>query len=57
MKYIFLLSMAFLSFYSFSMTCFLESESTNQWGDTLCRYDDGSVLNVGVRLCPLSIDC
>ena len=57
MKYVFLLPMAFLSFYSFSMTCFLESEYYNQYGDQMCRYDDGSVLNVGARLCPLSIDC
>ena len=57
MKYIFLLSMAFLSFNSFSLMCFLESQSTNQYGDTLCSYDNGTVLNIGVGLCPLSIDC
>jgi hypothetical protein len=29
-----------------------------QWvekGDQMCRYDNGTVLNVGARLCPLSI--
>lgn len=32
---------------------------TNEWiqnGDQICRYDDGSEINVGVRLCPLSRD-
>lgn len=26
-----------------------------QGGDQMCRYDNGTVLNVGIRLCPLSI--
>ena len=29
-----------------------------QWyenGSQMCKYDNGTVLNVGVRLCPLSI--
>jgi hypothetical protein len=36
------------------LTAFLVS----QWfegGSHFCRYDNGTVLNVGVRLCPLSI--
>ena len=45
-----------VSFYSFSMTCFLEDEWIRD-GDQMCEYDNGTVLNVGIRLCPLSIDC
>lgn len=39
---------------AYAMTHFLVS----QWfqnGNQMCRYDNGTVLNVGVRLCPLSI--
>jgi hypothetical protein len=39
---------------AFAMTYYLES----QWmdgGNRFCKYTDGTVLNVGVRLCPLSI--
>ncbi len=31
---------------------------TAQWSDmngNMCRYSNGTVLNVGVRICPLSI--
>lgn len=31
---------------------------TAQWvqnGNQMCRYDDGTVMNIGVGLCPLSI--
>jgi len=37
-----------------AMTYFL----VNQWysqGNQMCQYGDGTVLNVGVRICPLSI--
>jgi len=57
MKYVFLLSMAFLSFYSFSMKCILVEELQDSMGNTLCSYSNGTVLNVGIRLCPLNIDC
>jgi hypothetical protein len=39
---------------AFAMTHFL----TAQWfenGNQMCKYDNGTVLNVGVRICPLSI--
>lgn len=38
-----------------AMTYYLSS----QWvegGNRFCKYTDGTVLKVGVRLCPLSID-
>ena len=38
-----------------AMTYFLVA----QWyerGDHFCRYSNGTVLNVGIRLCPLSIE-
>ncbi len=56
MKYLFLVFLTAVSFYSFSMTCFLEDEWIRD-GDQMCEYDNGTVLNVGIRLCPLSIDC
>ena len=39
---------------AFAMTHFL----TNQWysnGSNMCQYDNGTVLNMGARICPLSI--
>ena len=39
---------------AFAMTYFL----TNQWmsnGNQMCQYGNGTVLNMGVGLCPLSI--
>lgn len=37
----------------------LSSFLVAQWyanGDQFCRYDNGTVLNVGYRLCPLKIE-
>lgn len=34
---------------------YLEREWRNSSGDTMCQYSNGTVLNVGIRLCPLSI--
>ena len=39
---------------AYAMTYFL----VGQWyenGSQMCRYGNGTVLNMGVRLCPLSI--
>lgn len=39
---------------AYAMTYFL----TAQWfenGSQMCRYGNGTVLNVGARICPLSI--
>lgn len=39
---------------AYAMTFFLEA----QWyqnGSQMCRYGNGTVLNVGARVCPLSI--
>jgi hypothetical protein len=35
-------------------TYYLESQWVKN-GNRFCKYSDGSVLNVGVRLCPLTI--
>jgi hypothetical protein len=35
---------------------FLTSESYDNLANRLCRYGNGTVLNVGVNLCPLTID-
>jgi hypothetical protein len=40
---------------AYAMTYFL----TDQWydrGSHFCRYSNGTVLNVGIKLCPLSIE-
>lgn len=40
---------------AYAMTWFL----TDQWtanGARFCKYGNGTVLNVGARLCPLSIE-
>ena len=40
---------------AYAMTHFLVA----QWyenGDQMCKYDNGTVLNVGYKICPLSIE-
>ncbi len=40
---------------AYAMTHFLVA----QWyenGDQMCKYDNGTVLNMGYKLCPLSIE-
>ena len=40
---------------AYAMTYFLDA----QWyenGNHMCRYGNGTVLNVGYRICPLSIE-
>lgn len=40
---------------AYALTYFL----TAQWyegGSQMCRYQNGTVLNMGVRLCPLSVE-
>lgn len=39
---------------AYALTHFLVSEWT-QNGDQFCKYDNGTILNVGARVCPLSI--
>jgi len=40
---------------AFAIVSFLTRQWINQNGDQMCDYDNGSVLNVGSRICPLSI--
>ena len=50
-----IISLLLLSLNSFALTYFL----TDQWtrnGDNMCEYGNGTVLNVGYRICPLSIE-
>ena len=42
---------------AYAMSCFLVKEAMTNTGDILCHYDNGTVLNIGVGMCPLSIDC
>ena len=39
---------------AYAMIAFLVAEWIER-GDQMCKYDNGTVLNVGLRLCPLSI--
>jgi len=41
---------------AYAWTCFLE----DQWkrgSNNMCKYSNGTVLNMGIKLCPLSIEC
>ena len=40
---------------AYAMTYFLSSQWIDR-GNRFCRYQNGTVLNVGVSLCPLSIE-
>ena len=35
---------------------YLESSWTNKSGDTMCKYSDGTVLNMGYKTCPTKIE-
>lgn len=39
----------------YSMTYYLTDQWVNQNGNRMCQYGNGTVLNVGYRVCPLSI--
>jgi len=42
---------------SAGMKSFYVKSTKNSSGETLCHYDNGSVINIGLMLmCPLSID-
>lgn len=54
MKKLIFISALLFSTSSFAMMHFLVTE----WyasGDHFCKYDNGTVLNVGINICPLSI--
>jgi hypothetical protein len=42
------------SFSAFALQSFLVSE-WDEGGNHFCKYDNGTVLNVGYNICPLSI--
>jgi hypothetical protein len=44
-----------LSSPAYAMKSFLIKSTITSTGDTLCHYDNGTVLNIGVGMCPLSI--
>lgn len=39
----------------YQMTYFLTDQWVNSNGNRMCQYGNGTVLNVGYRVCPLSI--
>jgi len=39
----------------YSMTYYLTDQWVNSVGNRMCQYSNGTVLNVGYRVCPLSI--
>lgn len=53
-KLILLVAMMSFSASAFAMTYFL-TRDWYQGGNHMCEYGNGTVLNVGVNVCPLSI--
>lgn len=39
-----------------AMLHFLVAQWTDKSGNNFCKYSNGTVLNVGINLCPLSIE-
>ena len=39
----------------YSMTYYLTDQWVTSTGNRMCQYSNGTVLNVGYRVCPLSI--
>lgn len=39
----------------YQMTYYLTDQWINNSGNRMCQYSNGTVLNVGYRVCPLSI--
>ncbi len=39
----------------YQMTYYLTDQWVNNLGQRMCQYGNGTVLNVGYRVCPLSI--
>ena len=39
----------------YQMTYYLTDQWINSTGTRMCQYSNGTVLNVGYRICPLSI--
>ena len=39
----------------YGMTYYLTDQWVTSAGNRMCQYGNGTVLNVGIRLCPLSI--
>tara|TARA_B100000768_G_C10992478_1_gene254510 strand:- start:386 stop:559 length:174 start_codon:yes stop_codon:yes gene_type:complete len=54
-KITFLLAVLLVSTSAYAMTYFLTSQWT-KGGDRFCKYGNGTVLNVGYKICPLSIE-
>lgn len=50
-----LLALALASAVATAATYYLERTWTKN-GNTMCQYSDGTVLNVGYRVCPLKIE-
>lgn len=40
---------------AYAMTYFLTNQWLNGSGQRMCQYGNGTVLNIGVGVCPLSI--
>lgn len=38
-----------------ALTHYLTKQWTSKSGDNMCEYDNGTVLNMGYKICPLSI--
>jgi hypothetical protein len=43
------------SFAQAQLIHFLVSQWMSKSGEQMCKYDNGTILNVGINICPLSI--
>lgn len=56
MKKAVFVALLLVSSQSFAMTYFLVKQWRDNAGNNLSQYGNGTVLNVGIRLCPLSVE-
>ena len=55
MKRLCILLLAAAPIMAMAMTYYLESEWTDKTGARMCKYSNGTTLNVGYKTCPRSI--
>ena len=55
-KFLISILIAAASTSAFSMQYFLTKQWMSKDGNNMCEYSNGTVLNVGYRICPLSIE-
>lgn len=56
MKKIIFVTLLAVSTPAYAWTYYLVDQWVNAYGNRMCQYGDGSVYNMGINLCPLSIE-